>query len=200
MKLKILLKRQIYKTQFSRFVLKPKLRKKILKIREKNNTKDIKINFDKIIKLIKKEKITKKVVGGYYPVNFEVNDLELLKKLEKNKFDISLPVIKKNFQMDFYKWSFSDPLKVNKYGIPEPKTKNIVYPDILLIPLVAFDKNLNRLGYGAGYYDRLITKLSKKKKIMKIGLALSVQKINEVPINKYDKRLDYIVTNKYILK
>jgi len=200
MKLKILLKRQIYKTQFSRFVLKPKLRKKILKIREKNNTKDIKINFDKIIKLIKKEKITKKVVGGYYPVNFEVNDLELLKKLEKNKFDISLPVIKKNFQMDFYKWSFSDPLKVNKYGIPEPKTKNIVYPDILLIPLVAFDKNLNRLGYGGGYYDRLITKLSKKKKIMKIGLALSVQKINEVPINKYDKRLDYIVTNKYILK
>jgi len=181
-------------------VLKPKLRKKILKIREKNNTKDIKINFDKIIKLIKKEKITKKVVGGYYPVNFEVNDLELLKKLEKNKFDISLPVIKKNFQMDFYKWSFSDPLKVNKYGIPEPKTKNIVYPDILLIPLVAFDKNLNRLGYGGGYYDRLITKLSKKKKIMKIGLALSVQKINEVPINKYDKRLDYIVTNKYILK
>ena len=200
MKLKILLKRQIYKTQFSRFVLKSKLRKKILKIREKNNTKDIKINFDKIIKLIKKEKITKKVVGGYYPVNFEVNDLELLKKLEKNKFDISLPVIKKNFQMDFYKWSFSDPLKVNKYGIPEPKTKNIVYPDILLIPLVAFDKNLNRLGYGGGYYDRLITKLSKKKKIMKIGLALSVQKINEVPINKYDKRLDYIVTNKYILK
>ena len=181
-------------------MLKPKLRKKILKIREKNNTKDIKINFDKIIKLIKKEKITKKVVGGYYPVNFEVNDLELLKKLEKNKFDISLPVIKKNFQMDFYKWSFSDPLKVNKYGIPEPKTKNIVYPDILLIPLVAFDKNLNRLGYGGGYYDRLITKLSKKKKIMKIGLALSVQKINEVPINKYDKRLDYIVTNKYILK
>jgi len=181
-------------------VLKPKLRKKILKIREKNNTKDIKINFDKIIKLIKKEKITKKVVGGYYPVNFEVNDLELLKKLEKNKFDISLPVIKKNFQMDFYKWSFSDPLKVNKYGIPEPKTKNIVYPDILLIPLVAFDKNLNRLGYGGGYYDRLISKLSKKKKIMKIGLALSVQKINEVPINKYDKRLDYIVTNKYILK
>ena len=133
-------------------------------------------------------------------MNFEVNDLELLKKLEKNKFDISLPVIKKNFQMDFYKWSFSDPLKVNKYGIPEPKTKNIVYPDILLIPLVAFDKNLNRLGYGGGYYDRLITKLSKKKKIMKIGLALSVQKINEVPINKYDKRLDYIVTNKYILK
>ena len=99
--------------------------------------------------------------------------------------------------MDFYRWSFFDPLKINKYGIPEPETHSKVYPDILLIPLVAFDENLNRLGYGGGYYDRLITKLSKKKKIIKIGLALSVQKINEVPVNKYDKRLDYIVTNKY---
>ena len=133
-------------------------------------------------------------------MNFEVDDLELLKKFEKNNFKISLPVIKKNFQMDFYKWKFSEPLKINKYGIPEPEAKNLVYPDILLVPLVAFDKNLNRLGYGAGYYDRLIEKLSKKKDIMKIGLALSVQKINKIPINKYDQKLDYIVTNKYIIK
>ena len=66
--------------------------------------------------------------------------------------------------MNFYKWSFNDPLKINKYGIPEPHIKRLVYPDILLIPLVAFDKKLNRLGYGGGYYDRLIEKLSKKKK------------------------------------
>ena len=102
--------------------------------------------------------------------------------------------------MDFYKWSFSNPLKINKYGIPEPEIKNIVYPDILLIPLVAFDKNLNRLGYGGGYYDRLISKLSKKKKIIKIGLAFTVQKIDKIPISVYDKKLDYIVTNKYIIK
>jgi 5-formyltetrahydrofolate cyclo-ligase len=102
--------------------------------------------------------------------------------------------------MNFYKWSFSEPLKINKYGIPEPAIKNIVYPDILLIPLVAFDKNLNRLGYGGGYYDRLIEKLSKKKKIIKIGLALSIQEIDKVPINVYDQKLDYIVTNKYIIK
>ena len=181
-------------------MLKSKLRKKILKIREKNNLKNIQIDFNQIIKILKKEKITKRVVGGYYPVNFEVDDLELLKKFEKKNFNISLPVIKKNYQMNFYKWSFSDLLKINRYGIPEPETKNIVYPDILLIPLVAFDKNLNRLGYGGGYYDRLIAKLSKKKNIIKIGLAMSVQKINEVPINKYDKRLDYIVTNKCIFK
>ena len=181
-------------------MLKSKLRKKILKVREKINKKNIQINFNEIIKILKKEKINKKIIGGYYPVNFEIDDLLLLKKFEKSKFNISLPVIKKNFQMNFYKWSFSEILKVNKYGIPEPETKNIVYPDILLVPLVAFDKNLNRLGYGGGYYDRLIKKLSKKKNIIKIGLAFSIQKIDKVPINVYDQKLDYIVTNKYIVK
>ena len=148
-------------------MLKSNIRNKILKIREKCNKKNIQINFNQIIKILKEERTTKKVIGGYYPVNFEVDDLELLKKLEKNEFNISLPVIKKNFQINFYKWSFSNLLKINKYGIPEPETQNIVYPDILLVPLVAFDKNLNRLGYGGGYYDRLIAKLSKKKKNFK---------------------------------
>ena len=181
-------------------MLKSKLRKKILKIREKINKKNIQINFNQIIKLLKEEKITKKNIGGYYPINYEADDLELLKKFEKNKFNISLPVIKKNFQMNFYNWSFSDLLRINKYGIPEPDAKNLVYPDILLIPLVAFDKNLNRLGYGGGYYDRVIERLSKKKKIIKIGLALSIQKIDKVPINVYDQKLDYVVTNEYTIK
>ncbi|MDC0451777.1 5-formyltetrahydrofolate cyclo-ligase [Candidatus Pelagibacter sp.] len=181
-------------------MLKSRLRKKILKVRQKFNTKNIQINFNQIIKILKREKITNKIIGGYYPVNFEIDDLALLKKFKKNKFNISLPVIKKNFQMDFHSWSFSEPLKINKYGIPEPENRNIVYPDVLLIPLVAFDKNLNRLGYGGGYYDRLIKKLSKKKNIIKIGLAFSVQEIDKVPINMYDQKLDYIVTNKNTIK
>ena len=181
-------------------MLKSKLRKKIIKIRKIINKRNIQIDFNEIIKIIKKEKVTKKVIGGYYPVNYEIDDLQLLKKFEKKNFTISLPIIKKNFQMDFYKWSFTDLLKINKYGIPEPEKKNIIYPDILLIPLVAFDKNLNRLGYGGGYYDRLIAKLSKKKKIIKIGLAFTFQKIDKVPINIYDQKLDYVVTNRYIIK
>ena len=181
-------------------MLKSKLRKKSLKIREKFNTKNVQIDFNKIIKILKKEKIDKKIIGGYYPVNFEIDDLILLKKFNKNKFIISLPVIKKNFQMNFYKWSFFDPLKINKYGIPEPQTKNLVYPDILLIPIVAFDKNLNRLGYGGGYYDRFIERVSRKKKIIKIGLAISSQKIKKIPINKHDQKLDYIITNENIVK
>ena len=180
-------------------MFKSKLRKKILKLREVENFKNIKIDFDNVFDLLKKNNLTKKCIGGYFPVNYEIDDLEILKKLKKKKYQISLPVIKKNFDMDFYRWSFDDPLKINKYGIPEPFSKKLIYPDILLVPLVAFDKNLNRLGYGGGYYDRVIDKLSKKKSILKIGLALSVQKINNVPVTKYDKKLDYIVTDKYIL-
>ena len=180
-------------------MIKSKLRKKILKIRKIFNVNDKQIEFKKIFNLIKKKNLTKKSIGGYFPINYEVDDLRILKEFEKKKYNISLPVVKKNFDMDFYEWSFQEPLNINQYGIPEPNPKVLVYPDILLVPLVAFDENLNRLGYGGGYYDRLIGKLSKKKKILKIGLALSVQKINNVPLSKYDKKLDHIVTEKYIL-
>ena len=67
-------------------MLKSKLRKKILKIREKNNKKNIQISFNQIIKILKREKISKKIIGGYYPVNFEIDDLKLLEKFEKKKF------------------------------------------------------------------------------------------------------------------
>ena len=102
--------------------------------------------------------------------------------------------------MNFYDWSFKDPLSINTYGIPEPISKKKVYPEILLIPLVAFDNELNRLGYGGGYYDRYISNLSNKKNIIKIGFGFSFQKINKLPINKYDKKLDYIITEKNFIK
>ena len=126
--------------------------------------------------------------------------LEILKKLEKKRIKVALPVIKKNFQMNFIQCSLNKPLIINKYGIPEPSEKKIVYPDILLIPLVAFDKKLNRLGYGAGFYDRFIYSLKKVKKIITIGLAFHFQQVNSIPISRYDQRLDYIITNKEILK
>ena len=180
-------------------MLKAKLRKKFIKIRKLKNKKNIQIEFHKVFNLINKQNILIKVIGGYFPVNYEVDDLDILKEFDKKKYQISLPVIKKKFEMDFYKWSFKEPLKINMYGIPEPEKIKLIYPDVILVPLVAFDEKLNRLGYGGGYYDRLIKKLSEKKNILKIGLALSTQKINNVPINEYDKKLDYIVTDKYII-
>ena len=181
-------------------MLKSKIRRKILKIRQIKNSKNIKINFNKILNLIEKKNLKEKTIGGYFPVNFEVDDIEILKEFKKKKFTIALPVIKKNFDMKFYEWSFKEPMIINYYGIPEPLKKSSIIPDVLLVPLVSFDKKLNRLGYGGGFYDRLISKLSKKKKILKIGLAISAQKINSLPVTEYDKKLDYIVTEKYILQ
>ena len=138
--------------------------------------------------------------GGYYPSNYEIDDLDILDLLEKKNYKITLPIIRKNNQMNFYSWSRKDPLKINKFGIPEPLSSKIFYPDILLVPLVAYDSSLNRLGYGGGYYDRYIEKIEKIKKVTKIGLAFSFQKISSIPINQYDKKLDFIVTEKEILK
>ena len=182
-------------------MLKSKIRKKILKIRENNNKGKIHIKFNKIYSLLKKTtNLKKKIIGGYYPVNYEVDDLKILKKLAKKKVKISLPVIKKNFRMDFIQCSLDCAFDINKYGIPEPSGGKVVYPDILLVPLVAFDRKLNRLGYGAGFYDRLIKSLKKIKNIVTIGLAFDFQEVYLIPVSKYDQKLDYVVTNKKILK
>ena len=176
------------------------IRNKIIKIRKKKFNKDLKIDFSKFISFLKIDKLNFKSIGGYYPSNYEINDLDILDLLEKKNFRVCLPVIKKDNQMNFCGWSRNDPLKINKFGIPEPVSSKIFYPDILLVPLVAYDSSLNRLGYGGGYYDRYIEKIEKIKKVTKIGLAFSFQKISSIPINQYDKKLDFIVTEKEILK
>ena len=181
-------------------MIKSKIRKKILDIRKKRNRKNIKFSFLKIFKEIKKNISKKKIIGGYYPVNFEIDILDFLEKLEIKGFQLCLPVVKKNNEMDYYSWSTKNLLKLNKYGIPEPEKIKKVFPDIILVPLVAFDSRLYRIGYGGGYYDRYIDKISNKKKIFKIGIAHSCQKINKVPTNKYDKKLDIIITEKYVLR
>ena len=83
--------------------------------------------------------------------------------------------------MDFFEWSFNDPLEINKYGIPEPTFKKSLFPDIFLVPLVAFDNRLNRIGYGGGFYDRYLEKIKKNKKIVTIGLGYSFQKLIKLP-------------------
>ena len=135
-------------------MIKSKIRKKILYIRKKKNNKNIKFSFTKILKEIKKKISSKKIVGGYYPVNFEIDILEILDNLEKKiGMQLSLPVIKKNNEMDFYCWSTKNLLKLNKYGIPEPEQIKKVYPNIIFVPVVAFDKKLYRIGYGGGYLN-----------------------------------------------
>ena len=178
---------------------KSQIRKKILNIRKNNFNKNLKINSHKFNSFLKINLPYIKNIGGYYPYNYEIDDLEILDLLEKKQFNILLPTINKNNQMNFFKWSNNDPLKINKFGIPEPVSSRIFYPDILLVPLVGYDGNLNRLGYGGGFYDRYIQKTLKIKKIVKVGLAFSFQKLKTIPINKHDKKMDIIITEKNII-
>ena len=175
---------------------KSEIRKKILNLRKKNFSGDLLINSNKFFNFLIKNNIKSKLVGAYYPFNFELDILNVLEILEFKKYQISLPCISKNNTMNFFKWSTNDPLKINKFGIPEPIFKKKIYPNILLIPLVAFDNRLNRLGYGGGYYDRYISRIKKHDKIIKIGVGFSFQQVKSLPTNKYDKKLDYIITEK----
>ncbi len=176
---------------------KSEIRKRILKIRKQNLNQNSEIDFKDILKIIKKYKNIDKIIGGYYPYNYEVDAINILKKFEKQNYQILLPKIKKNFQMDFFHWSSKDPLSINKYGIPEPNSTQVKLPNILLVPLVAFDKDFNRIGYGGGFYDRYIKRIKKiKKKVITIGLAYSFQKVKKIQTNKNDIKLDYIITNR----
>ena len=172
------------------------IRKKILKIRKKKLSNNFKINLKLLIKIFKKNKIEGKILGGYYPYNYEIDPLVILSKFENSNYTIALPKIQKNYQMDFFGWSTNDPLTINSYGIPEPISEKIIYPDILLVPLVAFDLNKNRIGYGGGFYDRYLKRIKKIKKVTAVGLAYSFQKVNKIPNNQHDIKLDYIITDK----
>ena len=178
---------------------KSDLRKKILLIRKKKYLKDLFINDNKFLNLLNKINNKSKTIGAYYPFNYELNIMNILEILEKKGFIISLPKVEKNNAMNFFKWSLNDPLKINKYGIPETTSKKKVYPEILLVPLVAFDNKLNRLGYGGGYYDRYISKFQQNDKIIKIGVGFSFQKVKRLPTNKFDKKLNFVITEKDLI-
>ena len=180
------------------------LRKKSLIQRKKKylTANKLKFNFNLIFKLIREHFYKKKItIAGYYPSNYEVNILSFLEKVSKKKFKIALPVINSSGGMSFRSWIFKEPLYVNKFGILEPKnSKKKIVPDLIMVPLVAFDNRLNRIGYGKGYYDRSLKKINKiKKNAISLGIAYSFQKCRKIPINSHDFKLDYIFTEKGII-
>ena len=181
---------------------KSHLRNRFLLHRKKKYLSTKKFNFNLIFKLIKRHFSNKKItIAGYYPSNYEVDILNFLKIAGKKKFKIALPVVESASSMSFKSWIINDPLFVSKFGILEPKnTKKKIIPDLIIVPLVAFDNKLNRIGYGKGYYDRSLRKIKKmKRKVISLGIAYSFQKCTSIPINKYDFKLDYIFTERGII-
>ena len=172
------------------------LRDRYLKIRSsiKQRLEKEKKIYKNLISLNIDEKF---VISGYYPIRNEVNIIAYLKFLSKKKISICLPsIFKEESHLLFKKWDIRKPLVKGKFNIDEPLEEKYETPSILIVPILAFDKNKNRLGYGGGFYDRYFEKNSKLKKMIKIGLAFSFQKIKKLPINKFDKKLDKIITEK----
>jgi len=182
---------------FSKFAI----RKKFLLKRKRNFNKIKTFSFQKIFFLIKRNFNKKKLsIGCYFPANFEVNILNFISESKNKNFEFGLPVIESGNKMNFRYWSEDEPLYLNKFGIIEPQFKNkIIKPDIILVPLVAFDKKLNRIGYGKGYFDRALKELSKEKEILTIGIAFSFQECSYIPFEKHDYKLDCILTDKKLI-
>jgi 5-formyltetrahydrofolate cyclo-ligase len=141
------------------------------------------------------------VVAGYSPIRSEIDPTPLMRKLAAQDVQLALPAIIAGDQpLKFRAWSPSDRLRRGRLGIlePAPDAAEII-PDILLVPLAAFDRLGHRIGYGAGHYDRTLAQLRKLKAITAIGVAFATQEVEAVPALLHDVALDYVLTETQLL-
>jgi len=136
------------------------------------------------------------VVSGFMPLKSEISPLPLMRKLAEQGAALALPVVAgKGQPLIMRGWTFGGPLGSGVWGIREPMPDApAVDPDILIVPLLTFDRRGHRLGYGAGYYDMTITALRANKPIVAIGIAYAAQEVDTVPITPRDARLDLVLT------
>jgi len=153
------------------------------------------------IKLIV-ENIKPCVIGSYLPFRNEFSTNLLNDELTRLGFKLSLPCVNENnSSMIFRSYNSNEDLVSNTYGIMEPSEESDeVMPSIIIVPLVAFSLTGYRLGYGGGYYDRYIAKNLENKDFVTIGLGFSFQLYDELPYEKHDQKLDWILTEKYLYK
>ena len=140
-------------------------------------------------------------IAGYMPIHSEISPLAVMKELYKEGKTLAVPVIKeKNAPLIWAKWSPKMEMVEGAFKAHIPRHYEAVTPDVLIVPLVGFDDNCHRLGYGGGFYDRSIEELSRGRGITTIGLAFEVQRCAEIPIEPTDQTLDYIVTERGVEK
>ena len=135
------------------------------------------------------------IIAAYLPINNELDTCPILNLLQREKIKIALPKVVKD-ELKFYEWNQKEPLIYNEFNIREPSGNKEVCPALLIIPLLGFDKHGNRLGYGAGYYDKALSKLPNAKKI---GIGYSFQQVKDIPLEAHDIKLDLIITDNQIM-
>lgn len=161
--------------------------------------KAIDLNFLTKVPAFKKAKI----IAAFYPLPHEVSILQLIKKVSKAGKRVCLPVIDgKKKPLTFKEYKFGDSLAYDKeYKIiyePLEKAKEVT-PDLVIVPLFAFDETGTRVGTGHGYYDRTIEALRKKNKdVITVGIAYSFQEFDDLPKGEHDQTLDFVVTDKKV--
>jgi 5-formyltetrahydrofolate cyclo-ligase len=136
------------------------------------------------------------VVSGFASLPDEFRVWPLLRRLHREGFRLALPVMQGKLKpLLFRAWAPGDAMDKAVWGIPEPKAdKAALEPDILLVPLLAFDLQGRRLGYGGGFYDRTLAGLRARRSITAVGLAYDEQRVDAVPHLDYDQRLDWVLT------
>ena len=138
------------------------------------------------------------IVSGFSPIRTEINPMPLLRRLEAAGASLALPVVAgKGKPLIIRAYTFGQELNAGVWGIREPKDDAPqVDPDILIVPLAAFDRRGNRIGHGAGYYDMTIARLRALKPIVAVGIAHAAQEVAEVPATERDERLDLVLTER----
>jgi 5-formyltetrahydrofolate cyclo-ligase len=141
------------------------------------------------------------IISGYSPIRSEIDPVPLMRALATHGARLALPaVMARGKSLAFRAWSPNDRLMLGPLGILEPSPAAAeVIPDIMLVPLAAFDRAGHRIGYGAGHYDFTLAHLRKLKHIVAVGLAFAAQEIMAVPALPHDVALDYVLTEKELL-
>jgi len=141
------------------------------------------------------------IVSGFMPLKSEINPLLLMQKLAEAGARLALPAIAgRGRPLIMRAWEFGAPLDRGQWGIREPKPDAPeVEPDILLVPLLAFDRAGYRLGYGAGYYDITIHRLRALKPVTAVGIAFAAQEVPKIPTTPRDERLDLVLTEREVI-
>ncbi|MEQ1717694.1 MAG: 5-formyltetrahydrofolate cyclo-ligase [Hyphomicrobium sp.] len=136
------------------------------------------------------------VVSGFAAIRDELNPAELMAWLNEEGFRLALPVmVGKGKPLLMRAWTPGDPMEAAQWGIAEPAAdKPEVEPDVLLVPLLAFDAAGYRLGYGGGFYDRTLAKLRARKPVIAVGIAYDELEVDAVPRESYDQPLDWVLT------
>jgi len=141
------------------------------------------------------------VVSGYSPMKSELSPAPLMRKLTDVGAQLALPVVQGRGQpLVMRAWTFGAPLSPGVWGIREPTADAPeVFPDIMLVPLAAFDRQGHRIGYGAGYYDMTIARIRAMKPVIAIGLAFAAQETDKIPAEPHDAPLDLVLTEREII-